>query len=192
MSRVLALVIGGLLLALGVAACGSGGDDAGGGAGDAKALALDWNLAGGHTMDDVHWPAEHHDLTAVDLRPIASVHFAFPGGREFTATGKDVLRVSPFRKGRVVSEINVMSHPETVDGAYALATRWAREFGIPTKPLERWHAAGGKARNVVAYDTHQQRLGKDGPLPSLKLLSSFEDAKPVSVELSFFWPRAGD
>ena len=187
MSRGLGIAICGLALALALAACGGGDDPEAG-----KPMTLDWNLTDSHTMDDVHWPAEQRDLDAVDLRPIASVRFRFPGGHTFTAGGEDVLRVGPFRKGRIVEEIGVMSHPETVDGAYALATRWAREFGIPTEPLERWHAAGGKARNVVAYDTHEKRLGEGGPLPSIKLIASFDDAKPVSVNLSFFWPHAAD
>jgi hypothetical protein len=192
-SRVLALVIGALVLALAVTACGGGDDKPGsGGGGGGKALTLDWDLSGSHTMDDVHWPAGDRDIDAVNLRPIASLRFTFPGGHVFRETGKDVLRVGPFRKGRTVEEITLVSHPETVDGAYALSTRWARELGIPTKPLERWHDAGGTARNVVAYDTHNTRLGDGGPVPSLKLIASFDDAKPVSVTLSFFWPRAGD
>jgi hypothetical protein len=63
---------------------------------------------------------------------------------------------------------------------------------MPTEPLKRWHAAGGKQLNVGTYDRDRTPLGKGGPLTDIKLIASFDDAKPVSVTLSFFWPRAAD
>jgi hypothetical protein len=190
-SRAPVIAIAGLALLLAVASCGGGGDDHGGGGAAGKPMTLDWDFTDSHTLDDVDWPADERDLDAVDLRPIASLRFRFPGGREFTAGGDDVLRVNPARDGRTIEEVLVVSHPQTVDDAYRLSTRWARDVDIPTRALERWHAAGGTGRNVSAYDTRNTRLGGGrGPVPDIKLISSFDDRKPISVTLTFFWPRA--
>jgi len=180
----------GLLAAILLAGCGvsvsSGGDETTATNDGGEALTLDWNFSEGHSVADA--PGFDTDLSAQDLRPIERVHFRFPDGSAFSATGDDVRRVTPSRDGDTVREVNVISQPGSADDVYALATRWAKEFDIPTANLDSWHADGAPDRPVTATDnTHT--LGAGGPVPSVEIDTSFEDDRPWLVVLSFYWQR---
>jgi hypothetical protein len=178
-----------LLAAVLLAGCGlttsSGGDhtstDDGG-----KAMVLDWDFSKGHTVADA--PGFDTDLDAADLRPIERLHFTFPDGSSFSATGDEVRRVTPSRDGATVREVNVISQPRSAADVHALATTWAKQFDIPTANLDRWQADGAPDRPVTATD-NSHTLGPGGPVPSIEIDTSFDDDRPWLVVLSFYWRR---
>ncbi len=156
---------------------------AGCGSDDRTAMKLDWDLSQSHTMRDVDWPDPSIDAT--ELRPIASVRIRFSGGRELHETGA-IRRVAIDRESERVSDVSLFSKPATVDDAYSLALRWCKEWRLPTKTIDDWHAAGGKTFNMEAYDP-KAKLGPNDPSVSVTVLYSFEDDRPVIMSLSFFW-----
>jgi hypothetical protein len=171
-------VVGCVALALLAAACGDGGDGA--------AVKIDWDLSTSHTMADTGWPKEHLKLDAVDLNPVDSVRIRFSGDRELVEPD-GIRRVGLSRDRQQLTELSIHSEPLTVDGAYRLALRWCREWKLPTKPIDDWHASGGKNFNTEAYNP-RQKVGPDEPEPSVKLGSSFEDEpRTTLVRLIFFW-----
>jgi|GEM_PF-6111619 len=170
--RALAAVAAGLLL---VAGCGSD---------DGTPMKIDWDLSKSHTMQDVDWPDP--SISSIEPRPLDSVRIRFSGGRELHETS-GMKKLALDRVGETVTELGLHSANLTADDAYELALRWARQWDLPTEKLEAWHAAGAKRYNIVAYDPKAKPAAGD-PNVSLKVLYSFDDDRPVSIALNFFWP----
>jgi hypothetical protein len=154
--------------------------------GDRKtAMKLDWDLSSSHTLGDVDWPDA--SLSAHEWTPIDSVRIRFSGGRTLNEKGV-VRRVGGEREGDVVSAVLLYSHPLTAGDAYRLALRWCREWHLPPAAIDEWHDAGAKTFLATAYNP-REKLGPNHPEPSVKILSSFLDDKPVVVSLRFGWIR---
>jgi hypothetical protein len=174
--RALVAVVAALLL---VAGCGSD---------DGTPMKIDWDLSTSHTMQDVEWsdPA----ISSIEPRPLDSVRIRFSGGRELHETS-GMKKLALDRNGETVTELALHSDNLTADDAYELALRWARQWDLPTAKLDAWHAAGAKSYNIVAYDPKAKPAAGD-PNVSLKILNSFNDERPFSVALDFFWPRQAE
>ncbi len=91
--------------------------------------------------------------------------------------------------------VAVYSDSLGVDAGYRLASDWAERFELPTAPLERWRdeVTSGKEpaeRNnrALTSATIDDRIGEDGPVPSVNILYSFDEEKPATVTVELFWP----
>lgn len=146
-------------------------------------------------MADVSWPDP--DLDSTEITPVKSLHVTFPSG--FVLDEKDgVRRVGLDRQGDQVVNLLVYGEPVSSDDAYARARELARELKLPEAPLEEWHReilAGGQRRTQAesAGATLTSGLrplaGPGSPYPSVKVLQSFNDARPSVVSVRFSWDR---
>lgn len=149
-------------------------------------MKLDWDLANRHTLGDVDWP--DRSVGAVEWTPIDSVKIRFSDDRAVSEKGSVIRRVGGERSGDDVRAVLLYSHPLTADAAYRLAKRWCREWKLPTAEIDSWYDAGANTFLLTAYNP-QEKLGANHPEPSVKILSSFLDDKPVVVSLRFGWIR---
>jgi hypothetical protein len=177
MRRVAAVIVAAALLG----GCGGGGDD--------EDAMIDWNLSASHTIEDVDWSKP--DQTAVQIEQPGSVRIRFPGDKSFSGNG-DIGAVGLERRGDQVTTVQVDSAPMTAEEAYEVALRWIRRWGLPKQPIEDWNErrqSGGDAltETAEAIPDPGTTVGPGGPEPSLKLLNSFNDDRPVIVSLRFFW-----
>jgi hypothetical protein len=173
--RVAAIIVAALLFG----GCGGSGDDEG--------KMIDWNLSQSHNVEDVDWAKP--DQTAVQIESPDSVRIRFPGGQSFAGNG-DVGAVGLERQGDKVTTVQVDSAPMTADEAYETALRWTRRWGLPKAPIEAWNEhrrSSAGIQTAEAIPDPGTTVGPGGPEPSLKLLNSFNDDRPVIVSLRFFW-----
>jgi hypothetical protein len=178
-----------MLLITVVAAIGGCGSAPGGQA--EKPVTVDWDLSRSHTLADVEWP--HKDLTADEIRPTGTVRIRLPEGRAFEAD-HGIRRIDLMREGDVVNDVAVSSAPLSIDDGYALGVDWAKRFGLPREPLDEWRqkVRSEKPPDLSAahsFGTDRDALGQGGPVPSVEIVTSFDDKKPVVVSVEFFWPR---
>jgi len=152
---------------------------------------IDWDVSRSHTMDDVHWLAKYRDLSSIEIQPVGAVHIRFPGGQAFTATD-GIESIGLDREGNSVIDVSIFSGPRTTEEAYRLAITWISAFKLPRKPIDEWYAqqhgpVQHRTATPLTYTPAGQTVGPHGPEPSLKLLDSFQDARPLVVSLDFFW-----
>lgn len=146
---------------------------------------IDWDLSSSHTMADVDWPKP--DLSAVEISPVEQVHIALPGGRSFEADGDTVHDITLDRRGRIVRNLQIDSHPLGKADAHELAVRWAEEWELSREPLDRWRDGAAKTPAITS-GRPAERIGEDGPVPAVEIRNSFEDDRPALVSLQFYWP----
>jgi hypothetical protein len=146
---------------------------------------IDWNLSRSHTVDDVEWPKP--ELSAVEISPVDSVRIRLPGGRSFASDGDVVHDITLDRRERIVREVQIDSHPRRADEAHELAVRWAGDWGLSREPLDRWREGDAKTP-VITSLRREERLGEDGPLPTVEIRRSFIEELPALVSLEFYWP----
>jgi len=145
-------------------------------------------------MGDVHWPAKDRDLNSIEIQPVGAVHIRFPGGHAFTAAD-GIERIGLDRQGNSVSDVAIFSGPRTTEEAYRLAITWISAWNLPRKSIDEWYRQQhGPVKDRTASPQSiappGQTVGPHGPEPSLELLDSFQDARPLVVSLDFFWvPR---
>jgi hypothetical protein len=154
---------------------------------------IDWDLSQSHTRADVEWPRP--ELDAAQITDVGEVSIALPEGRSFSSRD-EVRAVGLESRGDQVTTVQLDSDPLSTDDAYELAKRWAREWGLPQRPLDDWYRErrAGRERGDEDVTTtaesldNSQRIGRDGPTPSLQILYSFrENERPSFVSLQFFW-----
>jgi hypothetical protein len=170
---------------LALAACGDSEESTG------RSM-IDWNLAEPPTTASVDWPKP--DQSVVSLEPVEEVRLRLPDGSTFEAD-HDLKRVFLEREDDSVTLVAVYSDSLGVDAGYRLASDWAERFELPTAPLERWRdeVTSGKEpaeRNnrALTSATIDDRIGEDGPVPSVNILYSFDEEKPATVTVELFWP----
>jgi hypothetical protein len=146
---------------------------------------IDWNLSRSHTVDDVDWPKP--ELSAVEISPVGSVRIELPEGRSFTSDGDVVHDITLDRRDRVVRGVQIDSHPRSDEDAHELAVRWATEWDLSREPLDRWRNGDAKTP-VITSSRRTERIGEDGPLPTVEIRKSFVDERPALVSLQFYWP----
>jgi hypothetical protein len=146
---------------------------------------IDWNLSRSHTVEDVDWPKP--DLSAVEISPVGSVRIQLPEGRSFTSDGDVVHDITLDRRERIVRGVQIDSHPRSESDAYELAVRWAADWNLSREPLDRWRDGNTKTP-VITSSRRSERLGEDGPLPTVEIRKSFVDERPALVSLQFYWP----
>jgi hypothetical protein len=147
---------------------------------------IDWNLSRSHTIDDVEWPKP--DLSAVEISPVGSVRIQLPDGRSFTSDGEVVHDITLDRRDRIVRGVQIDSHPRSDADAHELAVRWATEWNLSREPLDRWRDGKTKTPVITSSSRRTERVGADGPLPTVEIRKSFEDERPALVSLQFYWP----
>jgi hypothetical protein len=146
---------------------------------------IDWNLSRSHTVDDVDWPKP--DLSAVEISPVGSVRIQLPEGRSFTSDGEVVHDITLDRRERTVRGVQIDSHPRSDGDAHELAVRWAADWGLSREPLDRWRNGDTKTP-VITSARRAERIGEEGPLPTVEIRKSFVDERPALVSLQFYWP----
>jgi hypothetical protein len=147
---------------------------------------IDWNLSRSHTIDDVEWPKP--DLSAVEISPVGSVRIQLPEGRSFTSDGEVVHDITLDRRDRIVRGVQIDSHPRSDADAHELAVRWATDWNLSREPLDRWRDGKTKTPVITSSSRRTERIGEDGPLPTVEIRKSFEDERPALVSLQFYWP----
>jgi hypothetical protein len=156
-----------------------------------KRVTIDWDVSGSHTPADVDWTRTGSDVDSREVRPNGPVRIRLPGGAVLDEQS-GVRRVGLDREGDDVTSITVFSEPLSVDAAHERAAGWAKQFGLPTAPLDRWQAKARteKPPDITAgqsIDNHRF-LGPEGPVPSVELRTSFDRERPVVASVQFFWP----
>jgi hypothetical protein len=159
-----------------------------------RPIVVDWDLSARHTIAEVNLPEQDLDTDLTELTPIQSVRIRFPGGKVFQLD-YEVHNVTLEREGRIVSSIQVDTHPITADEAYTLSLKVAAELGVPTEQIEDWHqkrlagSAQGREGPLGNFDAigPEGWGGPGGPQPGVKLLSSFDDERPAIVSVQFSW-----
>jgi hypothetical protein len=149
------------LLATAVGGCGSSGGEFT--TDQPSGATLQWNFTQSHLVTDA--PGFDNGRDAQDLQPIESLSIRFPGETTLEEGGAVVRRVAPSRSGSEVTRVVVASQPQSEGSAHALASRWAKAFGVP------------------------HRIGTGGPIPSVTIGPSSGADKPFLVTLTFTWPR---
>jgi hypothetical protein len=177
MLRTIALVA---CLVLSLTACGGSNSDAEPG----DPAVIDWDLSRSHTVGNVDWPKP--DLSAVEISPVDEVRIELPEGRSFESDGEVVHDITLDRRGRIVRNVQIDSHPRSAADAHKLAVRWAGEWGLSREPLDRWRE-NGKTPAITSAPAGK-RIGDAGPVPTVEIRNSFEDERPALVSLSFYWP----
>ena len=153
---------------------------------------IDWNLSDPPTTESVDWPKP--DQSVVSLEPVEEVRLRLPDGSTFKADSDREARL-PRARGRRRDMVSVYSDALDVDAGYRLASDWAKRFKLPTAPLDRWRdeVTGGKGpaerdNRALTSATIEDRIGEDGPVPSVNILYSFDEEKPATVTVELFWP----
>ena len=188
---------GALAFALLAALAGGCGVSVNRGPSDEKPRVIDWDLRRSHTVADVRWPRP--DLTATEIAPIDSVRIRFPG-EEVLEAGEEVHDVTLEREGDLVTLLQIDSHPRTTEDTYRLALRWARDWRLPRAPLDEWYEERVAGRKRGREDLTSRALttkagltvGPGGPVPSVQIRYSFEDARPSLASVQFYWGRMPD
>lgn len=201
------------LLALAAAGCGpADGDDKGAGAtpeptpsggtagpggsgpsGTAGAGNLMWDLSKGHTTRQVTWPAKG---TAFELHRGVQVRLVLPAGRTFQGR---VERVLGKRDGEVIHMLNFSYRATTTEAAFKQAQALGKEWGIDLRNIDSWYQRRMDQRRQGREDfsdtaftgrVHAKPLGgPSGPTPSIEMMNSFSDERPVVVGFNITWPR---
>jgi hypothetical protein len=146
---------------------------------------IDWNLSSSHTMADVDWPKP--DQSAVEISPVEQVRIELPAGRSFESDGDTVHDITLDRRDRIVRNLQIDSHPRSEADAHELAVRWAEEWGLSREPLDRWRDGAAKTPAITSAPGGE-RIGENGPVPTVEIRNSFEDENPALVSLQFYWP----
>lgn len=151
-------------------------------------MKVDWDLSQRSDTAAVHWPKP--DLDAVEVKPEGDVRIRFPGNRELTAPGGTIGGIFMRRQGQTVQELSVNGVPQTRAAGYERALEWARQWKLPTKPLEDWYRQYAHAPPSQPPNTETSKPAeKDGFGPAVSILYSFNDEKPVIPEITFALPR---
>lgn len=167
------------VLSLALCACTGGPYGHGG-----KGPTVHWDLRNGHSVKQVKW---YSDSTAFDLNNV-QLTLQLPG---HTFQGR-VDRFDAFKESSQVSDVSVFYPGAKLAPAYTRARRLAQEWGINPRPLDTWYATQ-KARPSLPDDqadalaTGFTPTGPGGPIPSIEIIYSFDDAYPNTVVLEFFW-----
>jgi hypothetical protein len=156
-----------------------------------KRVTIDWDVSRSHTPADVDWPRTSSDIDSTEVRPNGPVRIVLPGGAVLDEKS-GVRRVGLDREGDDVTSITVFTEPLEIEAGYRKAVSWAKQFGLPTAPLDRWRAKAKteKPPDITAgqsIDNHRF-LGPEGPVPSVEVHTSFNEDRPVVTSVQFFWP----
>jgi hypothetical protein len=156
-------------------------------------VTVDWDLRRSHTIDDVRWPEDQRDLSAAQVEPEGDVRIRLRAGT-FAAPGGAIARINLGRgdaRSRDVDEVLLTSTPRTTDEAATLAREWARQWNLPTEPIDDWARKAARDPKATAF-TGSGLRGKPGEaLPEVELRYSFDDERPTVVGMQFLWVRSG-
>ncbi|WP_146778977.1 hypothetical protein [Actinomadura craniellae] len=184
------------LLAVSATGCDGGGEAAGTPTpGGPVRGGLDWDLSKGHTTKNVRWP---NKLSAFEMSGGVRVRLTLPAGRSFDGR---VERVMGRREDETVRNLDLFYKATTTEDAYAQAKRLGAQWAVDLRNIDAWYQRRMEQRRkgredlsdtAFTGDPHSRPLGgPDGPAPAIEVLNSFDDKRPVVVNLSFVWPRQG-
>ncbi|HEX6357351.1 hypothetical protein [Actinophytocola sp.] len=145
-------------------------------------LTLVWDLSRDHTIARVDWP---DDLTAHSVDGPVRAVITLPGGRTFD---DQVARVLCRRDADTLTGLDLFFPPESAADARQRVTRLARQWDIQTGRLDTWLTNQPNIK-APATTTALDATPIGGALPSIELVSSFDEALPAIVTLTFTWPH---
>lgn len=188
----------GLIVAVSLALAACGGERYRPG----RPVTVDWDLSESHTRAQVTWPKDQRDLYTAQLRPVRSARIRLPRGELIDIKGGlddiGLYRLAqgpeplPGPKGEILEAIEIYSDPLTVEDAYRRALHHADQFGLSRVPIRQWRER--RERGVegltdrTATTFWDRRLGgENGPVPTVELLDSGDEARPWVVMISLYW-----
>ena len=156
---------------------------------------LDWDLSGGHSTKDVAWP---NDLDAFALEGGVRVKVTLPQGRIFE---DNVEKVMGLREGEIVRNLDFFYPPTSTGEAYERAKRLGAQWQVDLRNIDQWYQRrleqrenGRENYSDTAFTgaPHSEPLGgSSGPRLVIEVLNSFDEPRPVVVNLTLEWPRSG-
>lgn len=185
----LVLVTAVLALVLGACTGGDTGKRAGGvptSSGGPVRATVHWDLRHGHSAEDVKWRGP----SWVDLDGGVQMKLQLPGG-----TFQDRFdRFAAENANGQIDDIIIYYPGAKLAPAYARARRLAQQWGIDTHPLDTWYATqkvrpSGPEDQADALAPGVKPTGPGGPIPTVQIIYSFDDANPNIVKLEFFWKQ---
>lgn len=134
--------------------------------------------------------------------PVASFRLRLPEGREFVAKTKLRRVIVEAFEAHLdkVQLIGVNSQDMTTEEAHRVAVRYAEEFGLDRRPLDRWlrlrlaqRRAGREEllERAGAGDLSTPPIGRDGPVPAVEINYTADDHLPSYVSVQFDWTKLG-
>lgn len=167
------------VFALALCACTGGPDGHGG-----KGLTVHWDLRKGHSVKQVKW---YSDSTAFDLNNV-QLTLQLPG---HTFTDR-VDSFGALNESGQISVIDIDYPGAKLAPAYTRARRLAQEWKINPRPLDTWYATQRSRPSMPDDQAHALAVGfkptgPGGPVPSIEIIYSFDDATPNIVQLEFAW-----
>lgn len=182
---------GAVVLALVLGACtGGGAGKKTGGAptnsGRPVRATVHWDLRHGHSARDVQWRGPD----SFEVGGGVQTKLELPG-RTFQDR---VDRFGADKQGGQVADVVVFYPGSSISAAYTRARRLAEEWKCDTRPLDAWYAnlkghptVSGDLPAVLSESIGHKPTGPGGPIPSIEIPYSFDDANPAMVKLEFFW-----
>ena len=165
--------LGLLCVAVLVAGCGGGEDDA---------MTVDWDLSRSHRVADVDWPRP--ELTATSFAPEGEVRIRLPEDVEVRAPAGEVHDVTMSREGDAVRVINLDSQRLSADDARALARRRADELDLQGQVRDGLDDTILNARAPLG--------GADGPFLSVEIRDAgTPEETPYIVTVQALWDAPG-
>jgi hypothetical protein len=148
-----------------------------------------WDLSESHAKTAFGWPSGAGDVYEIDQ---ADATVRLPGDRTFEGSG---VKLKVLAEGDQAQILAVMYPKTTLDDGYRQAQDLAKRWGLKTDGLETWHqqviagrARGVKDRDEPFYTTMAgSPLAPGGPTPFVQLLDSFDDQRPLVLDLEFQW-----
>lgn len=145
-----------------------------------------WDLRDGHSTKQVKWRGQ----SSFEVGGGVQVKLELPG-----RTFQD--RVDRFGAGKQsdqISDISMYYPGASVSAAYTRARKLAQEWNLDARQLDAWYAnqkshpsRPADLPQVLANSSGLKPTGPGGPIPSVEILYSFDQANPAMVKIEFFW-----
>lgn len=148
-----------------------------------------WNLRHSHTKADVGWK---DDTTSTHWTKRMDLTILLPGNRTFHG---QPTAVSLEAKGDVLQLVSINYPNMTINDGVRQAKELAREWDIPTGPIQSWYEQVRKYGQTGVsgpHDPYPFEVGgpplssaSSGPTPGLAFVYSFDQSRPLLIMLEF-------
>jgi hypothetical protein len=152
---------------------------------------LAWDLSHDHTIGQVGWPDEH---TAFAIHEVIRATVELPAGKTFEG---EVTGLMCRRDDNTVIGLEFFFARATTEEAHERMSLLGTEWNIDTHRMDAWFSRRMAQRALGKEDYTDTTFtnvldtapigGPGGPIPSLAVIYSFEESRPIIVSLSFTW-----
>lgn len=188
--QALGLVVGAAVVGLGIWAI-VGGDCFGRGP---CATDVDWDLTGGHTASDVHWPQRDLEAGATTIGRVGAVRIKLPG-REL-AKPFEVDDIHLTKRNGLVDRIQLISVPLEAEEVRRAAVTLSDDLAVSRDVIDQWfRACGPLPARIAPKSTLFARapapegvtVGAGGPRPAVSIRSRVEPRLRWILTLELSW-----